>query len=384
MKQQLLKKSLFAVIMLALWSALIQDNLHLFKEVPLKGAFTSPEDVTFSYKKWFDGEYPEKKTEFIKYNFGFRSDFLRLHNQLKYWLFHSTSESIIIGKENYLYGDYYIDEYYGTNYRGDEKVHNNIVKLKDVQDSLLQRGTLLFVVYAPGKASFYPEYFPDNLKREKLPKTNYSEYISESRKAGLNYIDMRTWFEAMKDTSQYLLFPRGGVHWSDYGDFLAFDSLVKYIEANTQRDLPDIRLDSIALSRKPRRRDYDLGEIMNLGIDYHHDDVLAYPRFSIADSGKQNVSVLSISDSYYYEIFDKSYRYFKEDDFWFYFGDFHSNHGGSADKQDLPAFLSKYNVICMMYTDGSLKNFGSGFIDEAYRQFHLSTMKDKQSANIKL
>lgn len=371
MKAKAVKYFLLFLFFVLLWAPVLQDRLHVFRGGELKGAYKLPAEVSFNFKDWFSGSYPEKKTEYLSFCFSFRPDFVRLHNQLKYWLFKTAvNENEVIGKENYIYEQRYIDEYFGRNYNGDWVINHKTTLLKQLQDSLQTRGVFLFTVFAPGKASFYPEFLPDYVIKAKPQKTNYSSYVAACQKAGINCIDMKAWFLAMKDTASYRLFPRCGIHWSAYGDFLAFDSLVKYVESNTKIDLPDVKLDSLQLSKRPRGRDYDAGDGLNLITEFF-DDTLAYPFFSVDYRSKAEVSILTIGDSYYFEMFgNMSPRVFKQVDFWYYFGEFYSNDWSlKTSKEEIKEFTLKHKVVCLMYTDAGLSGFGSGYIEETGRQF---------------
>lgn len=372
MKTKTLHQFLLFLFLFILWLPVLQNSLHVFKGGELKGAYTLPSDTAFSWVGWLNGSFAAKRTEYLSKNFGLRPDFVRLHNQIKFWLFKSSvNERIIVGKENYLYGDNYIDEYYGTNYRGEEEINYKTGLLKQLQDTLLQQGIFLFSVIGPGKASFYPEYIPDNIKRPLPQQTNYSSYIASFKKAGVNFIDMRAWFLAMKDTAIYRLYPRCGVHWSAYGDWLAFDSLMKYVERNTGKDLPDMTKLTFKLSTSPQRRDYDAGEGLNL-ICPLSQDTLAYPYFEADTAGKDKLALLAVGDSYYFEIYDHFAEYFfSEDDYWYYFSQFWTIHRNPADKQQLKNVLSRYRVVCLFYTDAGLNGFGSGFLEAAKEQYHM-------------
>lgn len=372
MKNKTLQLLFLFLFFAILWLPVIQANLSIFKGGELKGAYTLPTDTSFSWAGWFNGSFAPKRTEYLSKNFGLRADFVRLHNQLKYWLFKSSvNDKIIIGKYDYLYGDNYIDEYYGTNYKGEQEINYKTDLLKQLQDTLQKQGIFLFTVIGPGKASFYPEFIPDKIKLPPPPHTNYSSFIASFKKAGVNFIDMRAWFLAMKDTATYRLYPRCGVHWSAYGDLVAFDSLMKYIEHHTGKDLPDMTNLNLKLSTTPQRRDYDAGDGLNLICPLSH-DTLAYPYFEADTAGKDKLALLSVGDSYYFEIYGHFAEYFfSEDDYWYYFTQFWTIHRNPADIQNLKNVLSRYQVVCLFYTDAGLSGFGSGFLEAAKEQYHM-------------
>ena len=96
--------------------------------------------------------------------FGFRSTFIRLHNQLKYWIYNEFSANgVVIGKDRYMYEESYIKTYYGLDFKGNDTLLVMAEKLKRLQNILHKQNKLLLVVLAPGKGYFYPEYIPNDL-----------------------------------------------------------------------------------------------------------------------------------------------------------------------------------------------------------------------------
>lgn len=370
MKNDKIKILLLIPFFILLWLPILQDRLHIFKVGELKGYFEYPTDITFDFKNWFNGSYPEKKGEFLRTRFGFNPDFTRLYNQLKFWVFNrANDENYIFGKDNYLFEKSHVDGYYGTNFIGHEKVDSITRELKELQDTLTSHGILLFAVFAPGKASFYHEFFPERIKRPMEPSSNYSAYVAACKKDGINFLDFRAWFQAIKDTSRYRLFPRGGFHWTVFGECLAADSIAQYIKSKTGKNLPDLRIDSVRLGTIPNGREYDAGDLVNLILQYHL-DTLAYPFYSSEKEGKDEISILDVGDSYFYEICDgPAPLVFNEVDFWVYYKSFWSLHGRTSNKENIKEEILKHEVVSILYTDATLFDFGSGFIHEALLAF---------------
>ena len=101
--------------------------------------------------------------------------------------------------------------------------------MKFISDTLQKLNKQLLFVFAPGKASFYPEYIPDKYLTQK-GITNYQIFLEGIKQRGINHIDFKKWFSDNKYKSKYPLYPQHGVHWSTYGTALVTDSLIKKIE----------------------------------------------------------------------------------------------------------------------------------------------------------
>ncbi len=370
MKKIRVKNLLLVPFFVLLWGPMLQDNLHIFDCAELKGYFEYPPDITFDFKNWFNGSYSDKKGEFLRTRFGLNPAFTRLYNELKFYLFNrANDENYIFGRENYIFESSHVDGYYGTNFIGHEKVDSITKELKELQDTLTNHGILLFAVFAPGKASFYHEYFPDRIKRPMQPSTNYSAYVAACKNDGVNFLDFRAWFQGMKDTSRYRLFPRGGFHWTIYGESIVIDSVAHYIESKTGKDLPELKMDSMKLTTQPHGREYDAGDLVNL-ISEFHIDTLAFPFYSSNKEGKDELSILNIGDSYFFEICDGPAPFvFKEVDFWFYYKSFWSLHGHTSNRENIKEEILKHQVVSILHSDATMFDFGSGFIHEALMQF---------------
>jgi len=373
MRTNFIKYLLVGIFLFLLWAPVIQEQLNIFHGGELRGAFVKPDNIAFSFTDWFNGNYAERKEAYIRTNFGFQGDLVRLHNQIDYSLFSiANAKDVVVGKNDYLYEQQYIDSYLGQDFAGDEKVIKKAAWIKELQDTLQNHGIFLFVVFAPGKGSFYPEYIPRNHWTEKKPRTNYEACVEAAQRQGLNLLDLKSYFSAMKDTSRYRLYPRRGMHWSYYGDVLAFDTMVNYVRQKTGFAMTGFKIDSIQLSKFPRSRDHDAEQALNLIVDYDL-DTLAYPFFSAADTAR-NLNFLVEGDSYYWNMYMfNSPLIFRNCSFWYYFDKLYRSglptiESGEAHKR-LKEILLRQNIICIMQTDPGLANLGSNFAEEAVAAF---------------
>ena len=343
----------------------LQSVLNFSNVKPLQGAITMSEDTIFTFKEWFSGHYQEKKEAFLNENFGYRNIFVRLNNQLAYWMFNKAkANGIVVGKKNYLYEKPYIESYFGKNFIGEDAWKNKLNKLKFIQDSLAKLNKTVILIFSPGKASFYSEYIPDSLKSEKKV-SNYDYASLLANKMGINAIYFNSYFKNQKNKSLYALYPKLGIHWSHYGAMLAADSIIKYIETKRNISMPKLYWDTIETTDKPKYTDADIADGMNLLFDIKS-NILAYPKnIKIKyDEGNQKPSLLVISDSYYWGICNFRFtECFSENKFWYY------------NKQVFPESftnelkveeLKKIDVILIMSTESNLHSVGWDFIENVY------------------
>ena len=362
------KQIAFGIILLLLLIPLLKQALGTQDaNDQLAGSFTKTEYKPFTWDNWWKGDYQENATDFLNENFGFRNTFVRMHNQRLFWLYNqATTYNVVVGEEDYLFGRTYIDAYYGTDFIGQDSITWKTQKLKQLQNKLAKNGTKLVVVLAPGKASFYPEYIPKKYRKTTKQKNlNLSGYLKAFHQEGINYIDFNSWFIQMKDTSKYALFPKCGIHWSKYGEYLAADSLVKYINANGIEG--SIRLNSISVSNDNKDGDNDIGESLNLLFPISGTP-LAYPDYQFVQKEKPQRPVLVIADSFYWGLFNKgmSQGIFGDGQFWYYNKQVYPDSYTSAENvTDLDAFheISKNAVVFLICTDGNLNTFPFGVYD---------------------
>lgn len=366
-----LKKSIFIFIIVILSVPLVQQISGFAYVVPLKGAIKEVEKPNFSFQNWLDGDYQSHAEEYINSSFGFRTSFVKLHNQLDYWLFGKiNAKSVLIGKEGYLFEIEYIKEYLGENFLGKEAINKKVAALKSVSDSLSVRGIDLVVILAAGKASYYPEYFPDELQYKEKTISNYDYFSKTIDSAGIHNIDFNSWFVKIKDTVPYPLFTKGGIHWSKYSEYLVLDSLIRYIEDLRAIKLPHFKVVDMDVSILPQYRDNDIGEGMNL-IFPHSSLWMAYPELEIERS-KDNVTInaMVVADSYYWELYNEglSKEIFNFGQFWYYNIDVYSQKPGwnkkPVEELDIKHEVEKNDIVFILQTEASLYRLGFGFIEK--------------------
>lgn len=372
LSSNIIKNCLFSILFLVLFLPIIQSNFSVVDLPPLKGAVTNPDDIQFSYEKWGSVEYQEKKENYLNSMFGLRSLFVRLNNQISYSLFKKAkANGVIIGKENYLYEINYISAYTGKDYLGDQKIDSLAQKLKFISDTLKKLNKELIILFAPGKASFYPEYIPDIY----LPVngiSNYKALSSKVNKLGINSINFNEWFIENKHKAKYPLYPQHGVHWSLYGSALACDSLIKYIENLRKTDLPDFKINGIRMD-DAKYGDYDIADGMNLLFKLKSFE-LAYPNIEIGDTVKKSKpKVLVVSDSFYWGMYDKGIsNCFSKSHFWYYNKQVYPESSESellTSSLNFGEELNKHEIIIIMASETTINNIGWGFIEQTESYF---------------
>ena len=382
MKSNKLHTFLFALVIAALFLPLIQMVKPFVEVGPLFGSIVPTAKDSLTLEAWFDGTYQENRNKYINEQFGFRNTAVRLHNQIAFSLFRKAkANGVIIGKEDYLYEIKYINAYRGAEEINQSELDSNLFMLKAIQSKLKEKGVELIVIINPGKASFYPEFIPDEFPIVSN-RSYYSEYQKGLQSQGIQHIDFGKWFREMKGKTPAPLFPKTGIHWSQYGATLAADSLVNYCMRLFGKDMNEFgwNKNDLPLSTTMESVDDDIGLGMNL---YSPIDVLpmAYPRVGVNDKygvsfGNKGIQpkVTVISDSYFFNLMQLPWApdIFSELNFYFYNKQLHHLPGGATTNTDVLSQMQdieKSNLLFVMATECNMDKLGWGFISNAYKYF---------------
>ncbi|MBL7910709.1 MAG: hypothetical protein JNJ41_06630 [Bacteroidia bacterium] len=345
---------------------MVYNNFNFIRIPSLKGYIANPEKPLLNDSNWFSGHYQVNQENYLNSNFGFRSLYVRLNNQIDFSVFNKIhSQDVVLGKDNYLFEERYINSYCGKDFMGADSVEHILDQLAFISSEFKKRGKHLIIVFAANKASYYPEFIPEHYHKIN-DSTNYKFLSTGIKNKALNAIDFDKWFVENRSRAKYPLYPKYGTHWSNYGAVLAADSIINYIQALTSSDLPNLIYDKIDL-KQPIYTDYDIADGMNLLFRLKSFE-MAYPKISTENAeGKTRPRVLVISDSFYWDMFyfgiSKS---FKDDHFWYYNKQVYpeSNKKSVMVKElDLEKEIEKHDVFVVMATSSNLNGFGWGFFD---------------------
>src|SRR5688572_27874255 len=348
------KYSLLTIIMAFLFMPLMQENFNLSKVRPLQGDYLPEKDIRFTQEGWFSKKFQEQKEKHIKDHFGYHNTYVRLRNQIYFSLFNKAmANGIVIGKKNYLYEHAYIDAYYGSDFIGVDSMRKKMLMVDYVADTLRKINKSLILVFTPGKGAYYSEFIPDHMKQQQ-GITNLEVVTALSKELDVPYINFHSWFIEQKNKSTYPLMARYGIHWSQYGSMVAWDSVHRYIEKIHGIDIPNLRWEKLN-QRMAFGTDMDIENGMNLLFGLKP-EIMAYPEMLMNDTiGNTKPSVLVIGDSFYWQVYGAGVsQLYKRSDFWYYFKSAHSpryDHGKPIEEVDIMDEIKQHDVIIVMSTD---------------------------------
>jgi hypothetical protein len=383
--QRVARNIVFVIILLLVLLPPAQRIFNLIGCPPLKGAVELTPKPAFSLPAWFSGNWQQEAEKYLNQHSGFYPHLIRVGNQVSYSLFdEARARGVVVGREGYLFEVNYVKAYQGVDFPGGDTLADQLKKLKLIQDSLQARNIDIFTILMPGKASFYPEYIPGYL-RAAPSQTTKKAFARISEELGLRVLDLHAYFNSIKGSSKYPLFPKLGIHWTYYGELLAADTIVRYIEKLRGTDLPDIIIDSIIISDTAAQRDKDIAEGMNLMFDIPSER-LAYPQYTINEQGKDKPRVFVIADSFFWNMYHTylGHQLFTFTGFWYYFRELYSKYDQLSPQGRRPRAheaISNNDIIILSCSDASLGKLFWGFIDETSDYYKLDfttrTRKDK-------
>lgn len=376
-----IKIGLFILLLGVLWLPLLQKNIPFIDGGgKLGGYYVAAPDVDATWKTWFNGDFQQQKNKFYNDHVGFRPFLLKLHSQMNYSLFQKLDYGgTTLGSNNYLFYDNYIDAYNGKDFVGQAPLREKIRKIKALQDTLARQGKTLIVVYAPCKAWFYPEYFP---RWKKMPRNdsnnNYKTLVRIGDSAGINQTDINRWYLSLKDTNREALYPKLGIHWSNYGSILGADTIIRYIERLRQIKMPHPKWTKVIHTTEARQPDNDMANTLNLFFPLAK-ETYCYPElYYTNDSGITKPKLIFVGDSYTINLIRTGVlnNISKEWQFWFGFKNVMNKDNYDAweyikmENYNWKGELDKADCIIILNTPMNMNNLGNGFVEAAYDYYY--------------
>ena len=371
--------ALFVLILLGFFILIAQHFFHFSKVRKLQGAFIPKEQPILTSSNWFSGNYQDSLSIYLNENIGFRNYFVRLNNQIAFSLFDfARANGVVVGKENFLYERNYIRAYLGKDYIGEAAIAEKVRKLEKIQDRLKKRDIELIVVFAPGKGSFYPEYIPtDQVPSE---NNNYKTYVRLLNNTPINLIDFNKWFRKKKGTTVAPLYPKTGIHWSRFGELMAADSLLKYIDKLKGIQLPQFNFTDTLYPDKTKFTDADIEEGMNLLFNIK-DLQMAYPNYTVLKNESTNETrAMVVADSYYWGLYGHGFAsdFLLNGQFWYYNEQVYESGRETrlVSELNVKEEIEQHNVVILLSTDANLNRFCYGFIDQVYELYNITAEQE--------
>jgi hypothetical protein len=176
------------------------------------------------------GAYPAAMDAHLDDVFGFRTQLITGHSLIHLMLGVSGSPRFILGREGWYFHstiDDVLPQARGVQTFTPAQLERWVRIMEERQRWLEAQGIEFLVVVAPNKHSIYPEYLPDWVNQ--VGPTRYDQLLHRlARGSSLNFIDLRGKLRAAKGDLP-LYFKTDG-HWTEVGAFVAYRSIVEWIQ----------------------------------------------------------------------------------------------------------------------------------------------------------
>lgn len=383
---------LFALTAVLLFASMLQQATGMFHFKELDGVTKETPKPQASFASFCDRSLQDSTEAYLKQHYGFREPLTRLHNQTRWTFFRYSQveedQRIAITPDNWIFEPWSVEEYYqGLSYHLGydsaamaEVFEAEAQRLLKLQKLLEPYNTHLFVTLLPGKEQVCAEHLPENDRYfEKKQVTAYDFYAQRLEELGVNHIDLSAWFQQIKDSVDYPLFPQTGTHWSNLAAIHSTDTLVRYMEHLSDSNMVNILIDNTF--KRTLKPDADLESLMNLIWPLQKEpNYLAAATYDY-DTTAWRPRIITIGDSFYWNIlnFTPVWDIFDGVPYWYYFSTAY------FDDEDLKVAhkISDLDVlqevidadfVMLAYSTVSLYKMSNGFSEAL-----LQEIKQKQS-----
>lgn len=379
--KSLTKTILFALTSLLLFASMLQKSIDWPRLRALKGAVEEQPMPELSFPDYTDGRLQQQLEAHLKQHFGFREPLIRLYNQYL-WDFYGktpvTEGQVMFGKDGWMYEPWAVADYYQWQfhvYASDStqmakllsEEANRVMELQQVLDSY---GIRLFVCQVPAKDLICPEYLPENwdTRYDEEPKISARFFNEEEyTRLGVNHLNLEEWFLQMKDTADFMLFPKTGTHWSRYASLLAADTLVRYMESLGGINMRNLVIGPRHLD-KAHDADDDLESLLNLIRPLPKPQCYYAEATSDGDTTATLPKLIVVGDSFWWNIALQLplNEFFSSAPYWYYNSTvYYDPPHNSVDELDLAEELLSADFIVLFYSATQQYRMNDGFTQKA-------------------
>jgi len=378
MKKSFLYIVLYALLMFFLFLPFVQQVTGMVGVRRLEGAVAEVTKPHLTFDSYKSLSWQNQLEEYVASHFGFHESVIRMYNQYLWSFYRKTyAADVAIGKDKWLYGknsvrDHYRQlayEYADGNETLQRRFEKDLHRLKKVQDLLDERGTKLFVLICPAKDLIYPEHLPESgnwVMRDGMRAIDF--YPQAFADQGINFVDVNAWFQQIKDTVGYPLFTRSGMHWSNIACVHASDSIFRYMEHLTGKNMPDMKIGPM-YTDAPRNPDADLERNLNLASrimpteQYYYADVEV-----LSDSTATKLNLITMGDSFFWNMCYSlpMDSLFERHPYWYYFSTiFYDPQHTHVSQINLVDELDHADVLMISLSATQLYDINHGLLSQA-------------------
>jgi hypothetical protein len=212
----------------------------------------------------------------------------------------------------------------------------------------------------------------------------------EYRRLGVNILDLGDYFQQMKDTASFTIFPMTGTHWSKYSALLAADTLIRYMEHLGNINIPNLVIGPRTL-QNAHEADTDLENLLNLIRPLPRPQYYYASATRDEDSTAVKPKMIVIGDSFWWNIVNQVpiYDFFSEAPYWYYNSTiYYDSIHQSVNDINLTKELLSADFVFLFYSAVQLYKLNNGFTKKAllalcYDPEEIASAQAKLECNIR-
>lgn len=198
---------------------------------PTTEAIGNEQQTVFPSLKSEDGSYNEKYLQslgdYFSTHYAFRSEIISVDAEIQSKVFGiSNLDSVVAGKNNWLYYSSTLDNYLGRNLMSSRALFNIVHNLELTQEYLNDNNVDFLFTVAPNKNTLYPENMPGYYSKKESEERNLEKLTSMISESSLKYCDLLN----VLSQSEEVLYHKQDSHWNNKGALIAYNSILSSIE----------------------------------------------------------------------------------------------------------------------------------------------------------
>lgn len=167
--------------------------------------------------------YLQQLGDYFSTHYAFRPQIISADAEIQSNIFNTSNlDSVIVGKNNWLYYSSTLDNYLGRNLMSQRGLFNTKHNLEITQEYLNEKNIKFLFTVAPNKNTLYPENMPFYYGKKESTDSNIVNFTSSLKDSKLNYCDL---FKTLADYDEVLYLQQDS-HWNNKGALIAYNKIL--------------------------------------------------------------------------------------------------------------------------------------------------------------
>lgn len=336
--------------------------IYLFIHEPIGDLYgVTVEEITL-INKWSNKSFQTNCEKIIREKHPIFPLAVRVKNEIEFDFFQKVNAQDVYFQNGVFFRMRSPDFKEKDDFIGRDSIDQQVAQLKRIIDVLKMP---IYIVIAPNKRRLFNDKLNAVNRDKQESKTNYYWFKNAFRKHNLPCLDVNDWFIKLQKKSAYPLMSKYGVHWTQYGAYLAFDSLIRRYNYEQKKQFTTVNLNI------NKEVEYDVNDIdlLNLSNLFFQRKDGAIRAFKFQSKGNKKMNPFVLGDSFYHAVLwtKMSQHLFSTNTvFYYYF-----NTRICQNLQESPRKmwrvrddLRRSDCIILLIDVQNLTRFGFGFIAE--------------------